>query len=102
MEMMEKTGHHGALPDLIHLMLATSNMDELRRPHFDTMSQWFINAVNSDPDSFPGDIYQMSCPMVYRGLDDNSADWLQNHDELLNPFWGDVMLHCGSTLAKLR
>jgi len=40
--------------------------------------------------------------MVYDNRDDNSADWLQNHSELLNPYWGDVMLHCGLTKEKIR
>ena len=102
MVMMEKTGHHGPLPDLIHEMLATTSMEELRRPLFDTMSQWFIATVKEDPAAFEGSIFQMSCPMVYRGRNDNSADWLQNHDELLNPFWGSMMLHCGATKEKLR
>lgn len=100
--MMGKTGHVGALPDLIHVMLASSDMDALRRPHFDTLSTAFIEAVQADPSAFTGDIYLMSCPMVYDGRDDNSADWLQNHDKLLNPFWGDVMLRCGESKGKLR
>ncbi len=102
MAMMGKTGHHGPLPDLIHEMLATTDMQGLRRPYFDTMSQWFIAAVTEDPEAFSGDIYRMSCPMVYQGRDDNSADWLQNHDELLNPYWGSQMLHCGTTKGQVR
>ena len=100
--MMGKTGHHGPLPDLIHAMLAAENMDSLRRPHFDTLSTAFIDAVKADPSVFSGEIHLMSCPMVYDGREDNSAQWLQNHGKLLNPYWGDVMLRCGESLGQLR
>ena len=100
--MMGQTGHHGPLPGLIHAMLEADDMEALRRPHFDTLSRSFIEAVKADPSAFSGDIYLMSCPMVYDDREDNSADWLQNHDKLLNPYWGDVMLRCGESKGKLR
>lgn len=100
--MLARTGHAGELPGLIHLMLAAEDMEALRRPHFEVLSNAFIEAVQTDPSAFDGDIYLMSCPMVYDDREDNSAAWLQNHDDLLNPFWGDVMLHCGIAHGKLN
>ena len=102
MSMMDKTGHHGPLPDLVHEMLAAPDMAALRRPLFRTLSEAMIAAVEANPDAFSGEIYRMSCPMVYDDREDNSADWLQNHSNLLNPYWGDVMLHCGLTKGRLR
>ena len=96
--MMEVTGHAGALPDLIHAMLAADSLDAIRRPHFETLSNAFIEAVAKSPDSFDGDVYQMHCPMVYP---DRGADWLQSDDQLLNPYFGAMMLRCGNLQKKL-
>ena len=41
--------------------------------------------------------YLSFCPMARDG---DGAYWLQNHDELLNPFYGASMLHCGSIEEK--
>ena len=97
-QMMESTGHHGALPDLIHTMLAAEDLDGIRRPHFETLSNWMIEAVKSDPGAFDQDLYRMNCSMVYP---DRGADWIQADDELLNPYWGSQMLRCGSVEGKL-
>jgi Cu(I)/Ag(I) efflux system membrane fusion protein len=36
----------------------------------------------------------MHCPMA---LDNQGADWLQKDPELRNPYFGSMMLRCGST-----
>lgn len=98
-QMMESTGHHGVLPDLIHTMLAAEDMDGIRRPHFETLSNWMIEAVERDPSAFSQDLYRMNCSMVYP---DRGADWIQADDMLLNPYWGSQMLHCGSVKGKFE
>ena len=97
-EMMNVTGHSGAAADLIHLMLAGESLDDLRRPHFETLSNALIKVVSENPDSFEGDVYQMHCPMVYS---DRGGDWLQLNDKLQNPYFGSMMLTCGEVRAKL-
>jgi Cu(I)/Ag(I) efflux system membrane fusion protein len=99
MAMMAKTGHTGALPDLIYTMLAADSMDGLRRPHFETLSNALIAAVKSEPSAFEGSIYRMNCSMVY---DDRGADWLQDNGELFNPYWGEVMRRCGTVEEQIR
>jgi len=37
--------------------------------------------------------YEMHCPMVFDGA---GASWLQRSEEIENPYFGDVMLSCGS------
>ncbi|QGJ72438.1 Efflux RND transporter periplasmic adaptor subunit [Planctomycetales bacterium 10988] len=37
------------------------------------------------------------CPMVPGG----GGDWLQDEDQLLNPYWGSRMLHCGIKVKEL-
>ena len=38
-------------------------------------------------------IYKASCPMAF---DNKGASWLQDTNTVLNPYFGDMMLHCGS------
>lgn len=96
--MMQITGHQGALPDLIHAMLAADSLDAIRRPHFETLSSIVIEAVKADPNAFERELYLMNCPMVYN---DRGADWLQDDDKLLNPYFGSMMLRCGEVKGLL-
>lgn len=95
--MMETTGHAGALPDLIHQMLAADSLEGLRRPYFDTLSQAMIATISQNPDSYSGQLYQMHCPMVYS---DHGADWLQTSSDLKNPYFGAMMLTCGEVTKE--
>ena len=40
------------------------------------------------------DTYLMHCPMAFKN---KGADWLQNSKDVINPYYGDKMLTCGST-----
>jgi Cu(I)/Ag(I) efflux system membrane fusion protein len=44
-------------------------------------------------------IHVMHCPMAFDG---RGARWLQSSKNLLNPYFGDAMLRCGSTLEVLK
>ena len=90
--MMEVTGHSGALPDLLHDMLAAESLNALRKPYFEMLSNAMIAAVKASPSSFEEKLYLMNCPMVYG---DRGADWLQSSEQLLNPYFGAMMLKCG-------
>ena len=37
-------------------------------------------------------VYQQFCPMAF---DNNGAAWLSNSSEIINPYFGEKMLHCG-------
>ncbi len=43
--------------------------------------------------------YIMHCPMAF---DNQGAHWLQNNDTLLNPYFGAMMLHCGSIKSTIK
>ena len=45
-----------------------------------------------------GDLHLMFCPMARRG---EGAYWLQEQDELLNPYFGSRMLRCGDHMGVL-
>jgi membrane fusion protein, copper/silver efflux system len=44
-------------------------------------------------------VYKMHCPMAF---DDKGADWLSDRDEILNPYFGDMMLRCGEIKKTYR
>ncbi|WOO42968.1 efflux RND transporter periplasmic adaptor subunit [Rubellicoccus peritrichatus] len=97
--MMSKTGHSGELAELIHTMLAAKDLNAIRRPYFEILSNAFIAAAKENSSEMTGEIYLMSCPMVY---DDRGAAWLQTNDEVMNPYFGEEMLMCGEVLEKLN
>lgn len=42
--------------------------------------------------------YRMHCPMAF---DNTGADWLQNHDQLQNPYFGAAMFRCGEQVEVI-
>ena len=40
-----------------------------------------------------GKVYKQFCPMAF---DDTGAYWFSTSEEILNPYYGDAMLHCGT------
>ncbi|WP_028583698.1 efflux RND transporter periplasmic adaptor subunit [Desulfogranum mediterraneum] len=96
--MTARTAHAGGLPDLLHTMLAAESLDDLRRPHFETLSNALIAAFKASPDSYDGELLIMHCPMAFG---DRGADWLQLSEPLKNPYFGSVMLGCGDVKERL-
>jgi len=45
-----------------------------------------------------GEVYKQYCPMA---LKNKGAFWLANSQEILNPYFGDAMLRCGSVSETL-
>ena len=86
------SGHSAAPGKLLRTMSAVESLDDLRRPHFERLSNAMIAAVKANPDSFDGELLIMHCPMVYP---DRGADWLQGLEFLQNPYFGARMLRCG-------
>lgn len=96
--MMEVTGHAGPLPDLLHRLLGEQELDALRRPAFEQISNAMIEALKKEPSALERPVVRMHCPMVH---DDRGADWLQATDDLRNPYFGSVMLTCGEIVERL-
>ena len=76
-------------------LLSEEDVDD-QRYHFEFISEAMIDLVDIfRPVDY--DIYHQSCPMVR----DGDADWLSNHEEIRNPYHGDRMMNCGSTVEQL-
>ena len=70
-------------------MKDAGSLDRKRIP-FESISAAMIFHTRENPPSGES-LYVHSCPMVRNG----SADWLSREKEILNPYHGDRMLHCG-------
>jgi Cu(I)/Ag(I) efflux system membrane fusion protein len=97
--MMKITGHSGEIANLIHTMLDAQSIDEMRKPHFEILSNSLIDVLKAKPDLLEESLYIMHCPMVYGNT---GADWLQDNDQLRNPYFGSMMLKCGEVKEELR
>lgn len=96
--LMERTGHAGPLAELVHAMVESADLEAMRRPHLERLSNALIAAVRSRPEAFDQDLFLMHCPMVYG---ETGADWLQDNDSLRNPYFGSMMLRCGDLVEQL-
>jgi hypothetical protein len=63
---------------------------EKQREHFKPMSESMLRLSKGNSD----DLFMHYCSMAF---DNEGANWISNDEEVLNPYFGDVMLHCGST-----
>jgi Cu(I)/Ag(I) efflux system membrane fusion protein len=43
-------------------------------------------------------VYVQHCPMAF---DNTGGDWLSDSEEILNPYFGKMMLHCGSVTETI-
>ncbi len=69
-----------------------------QRELFQNISNKLISLVRSYGLDQVGSAYVVHCPMV---ADGKGGDWISNVPEVLNPYFGDTMLNCGSVTATL-
>lgn len=77
-------------------MTNTNNIEDQRR-HLVSLSDMMI-LLAKNVENLPQTIYVQNCPMAnqYKG-----ADWLSKKEKILNPYYGEVMLTCGSVTDTL-
>ena len=97
--LMEITGHSGELARLIHTMYGAESLEDIRRPHFETLSNALIAVFKASPEALNNELLIMHCPMAFG---DRGADWLQVSEPLRNPYFGAVMLGCGDIKERLN
>ncbi len=82
------------------LRIITSTGDrDLQRLQFINLSKALINAIQSFGTSFDSPLYVQFCPMANN---DKGATWVSLEEEIINPYFGDAMLHCGNVEAILN
>ena len=62
-----------------------------QRSHFKRLSSYLISAVETF--GINETVYSQFCPMADN---DNGAYWLSRDEKVVNPYFGDAMLKCGS------
>jgi len=73
--------------------MANSKTIEKQREFFVGLTSTTELILSNDLKS--GNIYKQTCPMAFDG---KGAEWLSNSKEIRNPYFGDQMLTCGTTL----
>ncbi|NMM48260.1 DUF3347 domain-containing protein [Marinigracilibium pacificum] len=73
----------------------SNNIDE-QREAFETLSDNVYSLVKSSNTEVK--LYRQHCPMAF---DNKGASWLSAEKEIMNPYFGDMMLHCGSVTEEL-
>ncbi len=68
-----------------------------QRAAFDKLSAGMIVLAEAHPVE-DLDLYQQHCPMAF---DNRGADWLSGQKQIANPYYGDMMLRCGSLKGQL-
>lgn len=84
------------LTETITAMAKTSDI-KVQREEFETLNEWMEIQVKNALES--GTIYKQYCPMAFN---DKGAYWLSTDKEILNPYFGDVMLHCGRVDSEIN
>ncbi|MBW6533473.1 MAG: DUF3347 domain-containing protein, partial [Mariniphaga sp.] len=103
MSLLEGDAHHHWMALQKHLEDASKMISEIadiekQREHFNTLSEAMLETT----ESFGLEIdktYRQFCPMAF---DDEGAFWLSESDEILNPYFGDMMLRCGEVKQTYR
>ena len=78
--------------------IETSKEIEDQRKHFQVVSNTLISLIRNHALDQLGNAYVVHCPMAF---DNTGGDWLSTKPEVLNPYFGDAMLMCGSVTATL-
>lgn len=71
---------------------------EVQREHFQLLSETVLEMTESFGLEIDK-VYKQYCPMAF---DDKGANWLSESDDILNPYFGDMMLRCGEVLETYR
>ncbi len=81
-------------PMIESLKLINASGDrDVQRLQFINLSKALINAVQSFGTSFDNPLYVQFCPMAN---DNKGATWISLDENIVNPYFGDVMLTCGN------
>ena len=70
--------------------IANASDVKVQRQAFETLSMDIYEVVKAGNNESP--LYKQYCPMAFNN---KGAFWLAAEEEVNNPYFGDMMLHCG-------
>jgi Cu(I)/Ag(I) efflux system membrane fusion protein len=82
----------------IETIQSTSNRDD-QRLEFINLSNALINAVRTYGTNNERPLFIQYCPMAN---EDQGANWISKDENIVNPYFGDMMLTCGSVEEVLK
>ena len=82
----------------LNLISSTRNRDA-QRLQFINLSKALINAIHSFGTNDEQPLYIQFCPMANNN---EGAAWVSREKEIINPYFGDAMLHCGSVRKIIK
>jgi Cu(I)/Ag(I) efflux system membrane fusion protein len=77
--------------------LAADDIDGVRHT-FSTLSDAIIEVIKAFGHAEPKELYEFHCSMALEG---KGASWIQDTEEVANPYYGAIMLRCGVKRGKL-
>lgn len=79
--------------EIVLLAVTISEVEDLeeQRNLFYQLSQRMEKFITINLET--GKVYKQFCPMAFN---DTGAYWFSTSEEILNPYYGDAMLHCGT------
>jgi len=77
--------------------IAASSDAATQRIAFEMLSEEMYKIVKAEGTDTP--LYKQYCPMAFNN---KGAYWLATEKEVNNPYFGDVMLHCGSVQETIN
>ncbi len=80
------------MAESLKLINASGDRD-VQRLQFINLSKALINAVQSYGTSYDNPLYVQFCPMANNN---QGATWISKEENIVNPYFGDVMLTCGN------
>lgn len=69
------------------------------RESFSPLSRALSQVLAQWGSSFSSELYLLHCPMAFKG---QGADWIQTHQAVENPYFGDRMFACGEVKETLH
>ncbi len=79
-------------------IIGTKDRDE-QRLEFINLSKTLIVSIQSFGLNYENPLYVQYCPMANN---DQGAPWLSLEEEIINPYFGDMMLNCGFIQTELK
>jgi len=104
MKLLEGEAHMAWMKDHQSLkkalaQFAAANEIKTQREAFDLLSQALPPALQRFGHTAPKAIIQFHCPMAFNN---RGATWLQDSEDILNPYFGAAMLKCGEVTGRVE
>lgn len=91
-----ENSNYGKEINAVSEKIANSNDLEMQRIAFEELSIMLYEKIKNKASGET--IYKQFCPMAFDG---KGAFWLSNEEKIMNPYYGDQMLHCGKVIETL-